>query len=206
MTDDPKCAIRDENLLPALRAAEADYTLEWGSGDLYGAAADEIERLRAIIAAAMAPTGEKPSTGRLRTFQRASNGPRTEPRLPSAAYGCRREADGSVCCAAWCGDIERCVRVDVAQWPTDEWYERAWEIASEVAKHNAAPRRLVFAYLVSQEMVNRLAAPSATPDAAREALGYLSAAFINEGETGAEAMRRVRDIAIDALAASMPKR
>jgi hypothetical protein len=75
----------------------------------------------------------------------------------SAAYACRREADGSVCCAAWCGDIERCVRVDVAQWPTDEWYERAWEIASEVAKHNAAPRRLVFAYLVSQEMVNRLA-------------------------------------------------
>jgi hypothetical protein len=60
MTDDSKCAIRDENLLPALRAAEADYTLEWGSGDLYGAAADEIERLRAIIAAAMAPTGEKP--------------------------------------------------------------------------------------------------------------------------------------------------
>jgi hypothetical protein len=142
---------------------------EKGDGSVAEAEAQRLHDLLDRIDAALferAPTGEKPPTGRLRTFQRASNGPRTEPRLPSAAYGCRREADGSVCCAAWCGDIERCVRVDVAQWPTDEWYERAWEIASEVAKHNAAPRRLVFAYLVSQEMANRLAAREA--DRAKE--------------------------------------
>jgi hypothetical protein len=36
----------------------------------------------------------------------------------------------------------------------------------------------------------------------REALGCLSAAFINEGETGPEAMRRVREIAQAALRAS----
>jgi hypothetical protein len=47
-----------DELLIALRAAELDYTLEWGSGDLYGAAADEIERLRAVIAAAS--QGEPP--------------------------------------------------------------------------------------------------------------------------------------------------
>jgi hypothetical protein len=153
-------------------AAWVMLTNEYGDGIVLPDSADKSideqieDAMQAARAAAMAPTGEKPSTGRLRTFQRASNGPRTEPRLPSAAYGCRREADGSVCCAAWCGDIERCVRVDVAQWPTDEWYERAWEIASEVAKHNAAPRRLVFAYLVSQEMANRLAAREA--DRAKE--------------------------------------
>jgi hypothetical protein len=49
-------AERDMELLPALRAAELDYTLEWGSGDLYGAAADEIERLRAALDAALAAT------------------------------------------------------------------------------------------------------------------------------------------------------
>jgi hypothetical protein len=155
--------------------ALTDRNFTFFAGGMVGAdkkiTRDEVLAARAAIASIdaelrRAPTGEKPSTGRLRTFQRASNGPRTEPRLPSAAYGCRREADGSVCCAAWCGDIERCVRVDVAQWPTDEWYERAWEIASEVAKHNAAPRRLVFAYLVSQEMANRLAAREA--DRAKE--------------------------------------
>lgn len=32
-------------LVERLRQAEADYTIEWGSGDLYEMAADEIERL-----------------------------------------------------------------------------------------------------------------------------------------------------------------
>jgi hypothetical protein len=50
-----ECATRDMELLPALRAAELDYTLEWGSGDLYGAAADEIEHLRAALDAAPKP-------------------------------------------------------------------------------------------------------------------------------------------------------
>jgi hypothetical protein len=35
------------DLVQRLRAAGDDYTIEWGSGALYDAAADEIERLRA---------------------------------------------------------------------------------------------------------------------------------------------------------------
>ena len=34
------------DIVERLRAAGIDYTVEWGSGELYDEAADEIERLR----------------------------------------------------------------------------------------------------------------------------------------------------------------
>lgn len=39
-------------LLERLREAETDYTVAWGSGDLYGEAADAIERLESMEDAA----------------------------------------------------------------------------------------------------------------------------------------------------------
>jgi hypothetical protein len=88
-----ECATRDMELLPALRAAELDYTLEWGSGDLYGAAADEIERLRAALDAALAAGAAEPvlrvETGYgLYTTQPAPEAPtpRVSPAAPVGEY------------------------------------------------------------------------------------------------------------------------
>lgn len=39
-------------LMERLREAEADYTLTYGSGDLYGEAADQIEALKTVMVAA----------------------------------------------------------------------------------------------------------------------------------------------------------
>lgn len=57
MTTDPAggaspvdCRVRP--LLERLREAEADYTLTYGTGDLYGEAADHIEALKTVMVAA----------------------------------------------------------------------------------------------------------------------------------------------------------
>lgn len=48
------------DLVERLREAGNDYTVAWGSGDLYDAAADEIERLRAQVAALEAREPRRP--------------------------------------------------------------------------------------------------------------------------------------------------
>ena len=40
---------QDAGIVDRLRQAGNDYTIEWGNGDLYDEAADEIERLRADL-------------------------------------------------------------------------------------------------------------------------------------------------------------
>ncbi len=54
---------QDAGIVDRLRQAGNDYTIEWGNGDLYDEAADEIEHLRAALAAQPAeaqPTGQSP--------------------------------------------------------------------------------------------------------------------------------------------------
>jgi hypothetical protein len=81
---------QDAGIVDRLRQAGNDYTIEWGNGDLYDEAADEIEHLRAALAAQPAEAQE-PVAWRVRAKTLEQLLTRA---IDHVSYGSRRSYDG----------------------------------------------------------------------------------------------------------------